>query len=114
MTRSMGRFDEPGVRDKPTFKCLPGKQPGEKAHGGARIAAIDFAFWRRKNPLFPVHDQRGRLGLFDLDPKRAQRVHRVHTIFAGKKPIESAHSIRQGGDDYRTMRDALSPGHSDL
>ena len=61
-----------------------------------------------------MDDQRGGLGLFDLDPKRAQRVYRVHTIFAGKKPIESAHSIRQGGDDYRTMRDAFIAGYSDL
>jgi hypothetical protein len=107
-------FREPRIRDKAAFERLSSKQPGEKAHGGARIAAIDFAFGRRKDPLFPMNDQCSRLGLFDFDPERAQCIHRVHTIFAGKKSLQSAHSIRQGSDDYCAMRDAFIPGDSDL
>jgi hypothetical protein len=38
----------------------------------------------------------------------------VHAVFTGKKSMQSAHSIRQGSDDYGAMRDALIARHSNL
>jgi hypothetical protein len=64
--------------------------------------------------VVPELPQRGRIGLFDLNPKCAQRIYRVHTIFAGKKPIQGAYSIRQGGDNYRAMRDTFIARYGNL
>ncbi len=47
---------EPGIRDKPALKCLPGEQASQKPHGRARISAIDFLFRRHKDALFPMND----------------------------------------------------------
>jgi hypothetical protein len=86
---------------------LTGKQPGEQAHGRAGISAIDFFFGRREHTPLPVNDKDVGLGLIDLNAKRAQRVDRMHAIFAGKKTVQRAWPVRESRDNCGAMRNAL-------
>ena len=88
-----GASRERGLTDEATLKCLPGEQASKKSHGRARISAIDFLFRRREHTLLSVDDERVRLGLFDLDSQSAERVHRVHAIFARKKTAQRANAV---------------------
>src|SRR5262249_3153830 len=105
---------QPCIFNKATLEFLSRQKAREKPPGWPRITAIDVCAWCSENALFSVNDQRGRLGLFDLDSQRSHCVNRVHAIFAGKESVEGAKAIGERGHDHRTMRNALIARHCDF
>ena len=55
-----------------------------------------------------------RFGLVDLNAKRAQRVDRVHAIFAGKKTVQGAWPVGERREDGGPMRNAFIARDHDL
>ena len=61
-----------------------------------------------------MNDEHVGLGLVDLNAERAQRVDRVHAIFAGKKTVQRADAVGESRDDGGAMRNAFVARNSDL
>jgi len=61
-----------------------------------------------------MDDQNVGIGLFDLDPQRAECVDRVHAVVARQEPPQITNAVGQAGNNSRAMRDTLVPGNGDF
>src|SRR5947207_13147390 len=102
------------ISDEAAFEGLTGEQPRQQSHCGAGVSAVDFLLRRSEDTFFSVNNNYLWLRLVDFDSQSAQRVERVHTIIARKKPAQRTRAVRQSGDDRRAMGNTLVARDRDL